>query len=93
MTELQNPLVAAGEFLVREAEGSEQAQALDQLFAGSLSEMEQRWAGTAVLDNVGAWHVVRVSGHVRDEGVRRVMLHSGGAFSRGPRLFCMRAHA
>ena len=84
MPELINPLFAAGQFLVGETERLWNANAFDELFAGSVQQMEQRWAGTAVLDNAGSWHVVRCSGHVQGEGAsRRVKLFEGGSFGRG----------
>ena len=78
-----NPLLTAGEFLVAETERSESFNALEHLFEGSLEAVEQRWAATAVLDNAGAWHIVRSSEHVQGEtGSRRVKLYSGGSFGR-----------
>ena len=59
------------QFLVGETERLWNANAFDELFAGSVQQMEQRWAGTAVLDNAGSWHVVRCSGHVQGEGASR----------------------
>ena len=32
---------------------------INPLFAAGQFLVEQRWAGTAVLDNAGNWHVVR----------------------------------
>ena len=79
-----NPLLTAGEFLVAETERSESFNALEHLFDGSLEVVKQRWAATAVLDNAGAWHIVRSSEHVQGEaGSRRVKLYSGGSFGRG----------
>ena len=81
MPELINPLFAAGQFLVSEAERLANAHAFDELFSGSTLQVEQRCAGTAVLDNAGNWHVVRCSGHVQGERTsRRIQTVRGWLF-------------
>ena len=56
---ITKPLHSAGEFLVRETERVDNTHPLDAIFSGTLEQMEDRWAGTAVRGNDGAWHIVR----------------------------------
>ena len=60
-----NPLVAAGEFLVEETASDARAPAFDQLFAGSMTEVKNRWAASAVQDSAGEWHLVLSADHVQ----------------------------
>ena len=83
-SQLLNPLVAAGGFLAEETEKAASGLAFDRLFEGSTREMADRWAGTAVLDSAGKWHVVQTVDPVQDVAPkRRVKLFSGGSFGRG----------
>ena len=84
MPEIFNPLLSAGEFLVSETSKRDGVTGLERLFVGTLDEAKQRWAASAVLDNAGAWHVVRLSDHVQGDGAaRRIRLFSGGSLGRG----------
>ena len=83
MSSLQNPLLSAGEFLVRETERLENVHPFDELFTGPKEQVEKRWAGSAVKDSAGVWHITRMSAHVVESGgVRRIRLYSGGVFGR-----------
>ena len=54
MPEIFNPLLSAGEFLVSETTKRDGVTGLERLFVGTLDEVKQRWAASAVLDNAGA---------------------------------------
>ena len=83
MAPLQNPLLSAGEFLVSETERLENVHPFDELFNGPKEQVEKRWAGSAVLDSAGGWHIVCMSSHIVESGgTRRIRLYSGGVFGR-----------
>ena len=70
--------------MAEETERAASGLAFDRLFEGSTREMADRWAGTAVLDRAGKWHVVQAVDPVQDVAPkRRVKLFSGGSFGRG----------
>ena len=83
MAPLQNPLLSAGEFLVSETERLENVHPFDELFNGPKEQVEKRWAGSAVLDSAGGWHIVCMSSHIVESGgTRRIRLYSGGVLGR-----------
>ena len=70
--------------MVEETASDARAPAFDQLFAGSMTEVKNRWAASAVQDSAGEWHLVLSADHVQgDASSRRVKLFSGGSFGRG----------
>ena len=84
MSTTTNPLVSIGGFLLRETEYAESTQGFVALFTGQQNQLENRWAGTAVKDKQGEWHIVRSTEHVqRTEDAVRVKIFSGGAIGRG----------
>ena len=80
MPALVNPLISPGGFLCEETERVENTHELDGLFTGSVEQVAERWAASAVLDKTGHIHIVRLSEHVQESGAtKRIRLYSGGA--------------
>ena len=54
--------------MVRETERLENVHPFDELFTGPKEQVEKRWAGSAVKDSAGVWHIARMSAHIVESG-------------------------